>query len=162
MRFPFCKFSRAEGAQKILAFNSLFITSPMDMNDPFEMRPQWTQGHQDHQTDFLNWRNKMSGGMPLMICTTEGLKPGGVMPYLGEEPKRKVEDMWGFADEYNRAVMEFLHQQFRILSLVRRVLDVENDYYNSRSEDLLMWAHYADMFQGIAILLDPVQDELRY
>ena len=155
MRFPFCKFSRAEGAQKILDFNSVFITSPMDMNDPFEMRPQWTQEHQDHQRDFRNWLNKMSAGMPLMICTTEGLKSGGVMPDLGEEPKLDVEKMWGFADDYNRAVMEFLHQRFRILSLVRHVIDVERDYYNSHREDLLMWAHYADMFQGVAILLDP-------
>src|SRR5678815_3061261 len=106
MRFPFCKFSSAESAQKILDFNSVFITSPMDINDPFEMRPQWTQEHQDHQSDFRNWLNRISAGMPLMICTTEGLKPGGVVPYRGEEPKRKVEDMWGFADEYNRTVME--------------------------------------------------------
>lgn len=155
MRFPFCKFSRAEGAQKILNFNSVFITSPMDMNDPFEMRPQWTQEHEDHQTEFRNRRNQLSAGMPLMICTTEGLKPGGIMPDLGEEPKHKVEDLWGFTDNNNRAVMEFLHEQFRILSLVRHVLDVEQDHYVSRTEDLLMWAHYADMFQGVAILLDP-------
>lgn len=127
----------------------------MDMNDPFEMRPQWTQEHQDHQTECRNWRNKMAAGMPLMICTTEGLKPGGVVAYLGAEPKQKVENMWGFADEENGAVMEFLHHRFRILSLVRHVLDVEKDYQRSRTEDLLMWAHYADMFQGVAILLDP-------
>ncbi len=34
--------------------------------------------------------------------------------------------------------MEFLHQRFRILSLVRHVIDVERDYYNSHSEDLLL------------------------
>lgn len=155
MKFPYCKFSRAEGAQKILDHNSIFITSPMDMNDPFEMRPQWTQEHQDHETEFRNRRNKMSAGMPIMICTTEGLKPGGFMPDLEQEPKRSVEEMWGFTDTHNRAVMEFLHQRFRILSLVRHVLNVEKDHYNSRTEDILLWAHYADMFQGVAILFDP-------
>lgn len=90
-----------------------------------------------------------------MICTKEGLKPGGVMPKLAPKPEMKVQDMWGFADDYNRVVMEFLHKRFRILSLVRRVLDVEKDYYDSRTEDLLLWAHYADMYQGVAILLDP-------
>ena len=92
-----------------------------------------------------------------MICTTEGLKPDGVMPDLGEEPYYKVEDLWGFADENNRAVMKFLHERFRILSFVRRVLDVEKDHYVSRAEDLLMWAHYADKFQGVAILIDPTK-----
>ncbi len=53
--------------------------------------------------------------------------------------------------------MEFLHQRFRILSLVRHVLDVEAEYYDSRTEELLMWAHYADMFQGVAILFDPAK-----
>ena len=127
----------------------------MDMNDPFEMRPQWTQEHQDHHTDFRNRINKMASGMQRMICTTEGPKPDGFMPDLGQEPILKVEEMWGFTDDYNRVVMEFLHQRFRILSLVRHVIDVEKDYYNSRTEDLLMWAHYADKFQGVAILLDP-------
>lgn len=155
MRFPFCKFSRAEGAQKILAFNSMFITSPMDMNDPFEMRPAWTQEHQDHQQEIRNWLRTMSAGVPLMICTQEGLVPGGTMPDLGEEPKWEVNKMWGFADDYNRSVMKFLHRRFRILSLVRHVVDLEHDYHNSRAEDMLMWAHYADMYQGVAILLDP-------
>jgi len=129
----------------------------MDMNDPFEMRPSWTQEHQDHHTAFRNRLNALSAGMPLLISTKEELKHDGVTPRLERVPKMKVGDMWGFADNYNRAVMKFLHERFRILSFVRHVLDNQKDYQNSPPEDMLMWAHYADMYQGVAILIDPTK-----
>ena len=48
--------------------------------------------------------------MPLLICTTEGLIPGGVMPKAEEEPKMKVESQVGIADAYNQLVFQFIHK----------------------------------------------------
>jgi hypothetical protein len=41
------KFCSGAGAISILKGNSIFITSPLDLNDPFEMRPGWTDEHQN-------------------------------------------------------------------------------------------------------------------
>jgi hypothetical protein len=87
----------------VLAHNSLFISSPLDLNDPFETRPAWTQEHEDREWEFRNWRNKMSSGLPLLIVTREGLVPGGVMLDHGEEPRMQVEHQVGIADTYNHS-----------------------------------------------------------
>ncbi len=97
----------------------------------------------------------MAAGMPLLIATKNGLISEGTMPQLGDEARMRVEDQIGIADSYNRQVSEFLHNNFRILSLVKGVIDIWESFRQSRPEETLMWAHYADMFQGVSILLDP-------
>jgi hypothetical protein len=155
MKHPLCKFCSAEGAAKILENNCIFITSPMDLNDPFEMRPAWTQSHEDSQHELRNRMNKMVAGMPLLIATVDGLVSDGTMPDLGAETSMRVENQIGIADSYTHQVSEFLHNNFRILSLVKNVIDTTKEFSQSRSEETLMWAHYADMFQGVGILIDP-------
>lgn len=156
MRFPFAKFSNAEGARAILEEKSIFVTSPMDLNDPLEMRPKWTQENEDSRRAFRNSRNQLTERMPLLIATKEGLKPGGGMPPAQVEPEMKVEDMVGFGDINNQEVTKYLHRRFRVLSFVRRVLDTQVKQQKSLPGDLLLWAHYGDMFQGVVILFNPM------
>lgn len=72
MRFPLCKFTSAGAALKMLKGNVVFITSPMDLNDPFEMRPSWRQEHENAERKFRQWRNDSAAGMPLLIPMKDG------------------------------------------------------------------------------------------
>src|SRR4051794_17155942 len=72
MKKPNClfKFCHADGAEKILGFESLFITSPLDLNDPFEMRPAWTDAHESRFFRDQETRNRLAEGVP-HLCGDE-------------------------------------------------------------------------------------------
>jgi hypothetical protein len=63
MSLPLCKFGNADGAAKILEFNTIFITSPLDLNDPFEMRPAWTNTHELEQFEERQIRDQLMAAM---------------------------------------------------------------------------------------------------
>jgi hypothetical protein len=147
---------------KMLQDNCVFISSPLDLNDSFEMRPKWTQELQDKRTEEMRAREKLMGGMTFHVLTDTGIqKNAGVFPHPTEEsldlfaPKMKVEDQYGIAEGYNYSVAEYIHDTYRVLSLVENVIDTTAKYQRSHWGDVLMWSHYGDMFQGAAVLLDP-------
>lgn len=154
MSVPLCKFCTAQGAEKVLAGNTIFITSPLDLNDPFEMRPAWTNEHELDQYENQQIRSTLVTGMPLYVCTEKGLVKGGTMPLLKVEPPAPVDDQIGIADRYNKFVFDALHSRFRVLSLVPSVVDLSNTLTKSTPQDTLMWSHYGDQFQGVCLVLD--------
>ena len=150
------KFSSGSGAVDILDGGSIFITSPLDMNDPFEMRPAWTNAHQARFRQDEQRRSEMTRGMPVMVATEGGkLVPGGTMPYIPPSPQTDVESQRGIADMHNDLVFARLHGQFRVLSLVASLFPLDAKGGESDEQATLMWSHYADQFQGICVALDP-------
>lgn len=151
------KFCSGAGAISILKDNSIFITSPLDLNDPFEMRPGWTDEHQKRHFQDEQLRSQMAVGMPLHIATNDGLKPVGTMPYFPPQQLGSVESHRGIADQYNSLVFGFLHSKFRILSLVEDLFEITNGEGESDVQATLMWSHYANQFQGVCLALDTTQ-----
>jgi hypothetical protein len=151
------KFCSGAGAISILKGNSIFITSPLDLNDPFEMRPGWTDEHQKRHFQDEQLRSQMAVGMPLHIATGDGLKPVGTMPYFPPQQLGPVESHRGISDQHNSLVFGFLHSKFRILSLVDDLFDIANGEGESDVQATLMWSHYADQFQGVCLALDTTQ-----
>lgn len=148
------KFCTAKGAAKILSGNSIFITSPLDLNDPFEMRPAWTNEHEENQFRERQIRSAFFAGMPLLAATEQGLVPMRTMPALAIEPPISPNDQIGLSDEYNQRVFEVLHRRFRVLSLVPSVVDISKSLTVSTTYETLMWSHYGDQHQGICLILD--------
>jgi hypothetical protein len=136
---PLCKFGSADGAAKVLEFGSVFITSPLDLNDPFEMRPAWTNTHELEQFEERQMRNQLTGGM------------------FGAEPPVPVDNQIGLSDHYNERVFRDLHERFRVLSLLPSIIDIEKNHAVSKPEDTLMWSHYGDHNQGICLVFDAEQ-----
>jgi DUF2971 family protein len=136
MPLPLCKFGDADGAAKILEFNTIFITSPLDLNNPFEMRPAWTNTHELNQYEQRLTRERLTGGM------------------VGAERPVPVDDQIGMADHYNERVFHDLHERFRVLSFMPSIVDVSKRHTISREEDTLMWSHYGDQNQGICLIFD--------
>ncbi len=163
LQFPLSKFGTVDGAVKMLTHNSVFISSPLDLNDSFEMRPQWTQDHQNGDQASRMERDRTIANFPIYAEVSGKIQQIGNMPTppAGDEnefnPKMKVEDQYGIAEGYNYPVARYLHETYRVLSLVENVIDTHQQLQRSHEGDVLMWAHYADMFQGVAILLDPEQ-----
>ena len=148
------KFCTAQGAAKILTGNSIFITSPLDLNDPFEMRPAWTNEHEENQFRERQIRSALYTGKPLLACTEQGLVPIGTTPQLAVEPPIPPNDQIGLSDDYNQRVFEVLHRRFRVLSLVPSVVDILQNLTISKPDETLMWSHYGDQHQGICLILD--------
>ena len=151
------KFCSGVGAISILKGNSIFITSPLDLNDPFEMRPGWTDEHQKRHFQDEQLRSQMTAGMPLHVATVDGLKPVGAMPYFVPQQLGPVESHRGISDRHNSLVFDLLHSRFRILSLVDGLFDLTNGEGESDIQATLMWSHYADQFQGVCLALDTAQ-----
>ena len=158
---PLFKFCSAEGAAAIVKHEQIFVTSPLDLNDPFEMRPGWTNEHESRQNLNEQMRVVLTTGMPVFAARTEGPVYIGQMPALPVQPAIDVESQRGIADHLNQQAFEALHQHFRVLSLVSKLFShaVEEkglpDDAESGEEATLMWSHYADQFQGICLILDP-------
>jgi hypothetical protein len=158
---PLFKFCSAEGAAAILEHNQIFVTSPLDLNDPFEMRPGWTDEHASRQNLNEEMRTALTTGMPVFSARTEGPVYIGQMPRLEVQPPIDVESQRGIADGLNERAFEILHQHFRVLSLVPELFlcsepgDVLPADGESGEEATLMWSHYADQFQGVCLALDP-------
>ena len=151
------KFCSSAGAISILKGNSIFITSPLDLNDPFEMRPGWTDEHQKRHFQDEQLGRQMTAGMPLHVATSDGLKPVGTMPYFPPQELGPVESHRGISDQHNSSVFNFLHSKFRVLSLVADLFDIAKHEGESDIQATLMWSHYADQFQGICLAVDATQ-----
>lgn len=148
------KFCSASGACAILSENSIFVTSPLDFNDPFEMRPGWTDEHSRRQFRDREVRRRLTQGSSLFIATKAGLVNGGSLPAIPPEATLPgVDSQFGIADMHNRGVFSDMHRSFRVLCLVSGILDQAR----SEPDDTLMWAHYADQFQGVCLALDPTK-----
>lgn len=157
MAEPLYKFSPAEGAMNILRHNSMFITSPLDLNDPFEMRPAWTNAHEQRFQANQRRRDEMMAGSPILVCTHEGLVDSGevLQPSQPETPI-DVDHQRGISDGHNGRVFAHMHAKYRVLSLVAGLMPATDQVADTRYEkSTLMWAHYADMFQGVCIAVDP-------
>ena len=150
------KFSTAAGALAVMEYNSVFVTSPLDLNDPFEMRPAWTNEHE--QRDFRNRLNiaKMTEGAPLFIAM-QGDKAvrGGTMPFLEPHAAVDVETQRGVADTHNSQIFRQLHHEYRVLSFAGSLFDLAAGGGESDEQTTLLWSHYADQFQGICLAIDP-------
>ena len=83
------KFCCGDSAIRVLRGNAIFVTSPLDLNDPFEMRPAWTEEHEQRFFRDQQTRSNLTAGLPLMVAMKEGLKPAGVMPYI--PPSNRVQ-----------------------------------------------------------------------
>lgn len=149
------KFCSGAGAISILKGNSIFITSPLDLNDPFEMRPAWTDQHEQRHFQDEQLRSQKMAGMPIQVAVGEGkLKQAGTMPYFPPQKLGPVESHRGTSDLHNTQVFDKLHSKFRVLSLVGDLFDIAKGEGESDVPATLMWAHYADKFQGVCLALD--------
>jgi hypothetical protein len=153
------KFCSAKGGASILQNRSLFITSPIDLNDPFEMRPAWTDDHEQRHQEDRKLRNKMMGGSPILLATEAGPKPMGRMHRPAEQPMIPVDSQRGIADHHNGQVFRLLHERFRVLSFATGILEIGKSYAESTEESTLLWSHYADSFQGVCLAFDPTHFE---
>lgn len=133
----------------------MFVTSPLDLNDPFEMRPAWTTTHEKRfHANQLN-RSEMTTGMPLLLCTEAGLVDSGqLLPAIEADPLIDVEQQRGISDSHNAVVFRHLHAKYRILSFVSGLMPEEQPEFEAE-KSTLMWSHYADQFQGVCVALDP-------
>jgi hypothetical protein len=147
------KFCTSEGGAKILANRSIFITSPLDLNDPFEMRPAWTDAHSKRHQEDQATRNQMVEGMPLLIATEDGFTPAGTMLRMNEPEIGPVDNQLGIADMHNQGVFREMHNRYRVLCFSTGILDT-NRSHDVSDKDILMWAHYADSFHGVCIGID--------
>lgn len=151
----FFKFSNAEGVKAILDHKSIFVTSPLDLNDPFEMRPAWTQEHEDRYRDHQNHRNRMMEGLPIIPATNDGqIHTIGHMPAQPELETVSVDNQYGTADIHNEQIFRVMFENFRVLSFATHVCDITLTHTESAPELTLMWSHYADMFQGACVVFD--------
>ena len=153
------KFCSAAGGAAILRHQSLFITGPLDLNDPFEMRPAWTDAHEQRHREDRELRNKMMACSPLFLATESGLKPMGRMHRLEEQPSTPVDSHRGIADTHNAEVFRLLHERFRVLSFATGILEIGKSHAESTEDSTLLWSHYADSFQGVCLAFDPTQFE---
>ena len=149
------KFGRASGIASILETESIFITSPLDLNDPFEMRPAWTNIDETYARESRNALVRAAKGAPLFMDTGDGVQQVGSFPTLEDEPEVDVDNQYGVADMHLSRIFSFLHKRLRILSWVSGLFDVDEDSSFSDDKATLMWAHYADSFQGACIAVDP-------
>lgn len=161
-KFPLAKFGTVFGALEMLRTNTVFISSPLDLNDSFEMRPQWTQEHENRNRERRKARDRAIAGLPIFAEVIPGeFTLQGPQPPLAAghddkfNPRMNVGDQYGIAEGYNYSVAEYIHDIYRVLSLVAKVLDTTQPLQRSHGGDVLIWSHYGDMFQGAAVLLDP-------
>jgi hypothetical protein len=153
------KFCSAAGSAAILRHRSLFITSPLDLNDPFEMRPAWTDAHEQRHREDRELRNKIMVSSPILLATESGPESMGLMHRLEEQPTIPVDSQRGIADSHNGEVFRLLHKRFRVLSFATGILEIGKPYAESTEESTLLWSHYADSFQGVCLAFDPTQFE---
>jgi hypothetical protein len=92
---PLFKFCSADGAAAILAGGQIFVTSPLDLNDPFEMRPGWTTEHEARQYQNELKRSELTAGMPMFAATKDGPVYIGPMRPLGVQEAIDVESQRG-------------------------------------------------------------------
>ena len=154
------KFCTAAGGIAILQNRSIFITSPLDLNDPFEMRPAWTDEHAQRHHEDQKRRNNMMAGMPLLAPMQDGtVRRIGSMPQLEEQALGPVEHQLGIADMHNERVFRLLHEHYRVLSFSTGILDLEKSHDVSDEHTTLMWSHYAESFQGVCLAFDSTKFE---
>jgi hypothetical protein len=154
------KFCTAPSAIAVLEGNAMFITSPLDLNDPFEMRPAWTNAHQARRRENEQRRNELMTNAPLFVALEGGkLAQAGKMPptSLSLVPQVDVDNQRGIADMHNGTVFTILHQEFRLLCFVASLFDLSARGGESDEQATLLWSHYADQFQGICLAVDPTK-----
>jgi len=152
------KFCSGDSGVRILKGHSVFVTSPLDLNDPFEMRPGWTDNHEQRFAADQHLRSKLTAGSPAcVVLANDMLHPIGRMPFLDPQPPTPVESHRGIADRHNSQIFRCLHLRFRILSLVSHLFDLSEGQGESDEQSALMWSHYADHFQGVCFALDPTR-----
>lgn len=139
----------------MLGRNTVFVTSPLDLNDPFEMRPAWTEDHEQRRFEDETSLAELTSGWPVITPSTDGK-----LEYVGTnersvQPPVSVERQFGIADHHNQLVFSEFHRTYRILSLVDALFDVEDPWAESKDQHTLMWSHYADKFQGVCLGIDP-------
>lgn len=149
------KFCSGDGAGHILRRNEIFVTSPLDLNDPFEMRPAWTEEHEKRFLQDQQMGSNLTAGFPVMVAMEGGkLKPAGIMPYIPPRKPSPVDSQRGTSDMYNAGPFRFLHSQYRVFSLVGDLFDLAMEEGESDFHAILMWSHYADEFQEVCLALD--------
>src|SRR5258706_187178 len=149
------KFCSASGAAAILKGNAIFVTSPLDLNDPFEMRPGWTDDHEARFSRDQGIRSRLAEGAPILAAVAnDQLQPCGTMPFIPPYEPTPVDSQRGIADSHNSEVFRDLHSHFRILSLVGDLFDLADGRGESDAHATLMWSHYADQFQGVCLAID--------
>lgn len=151
----FFKFCSAQGALAILKGESMFVTSALDFNDPFEMRPSWTDAHAQRFFEDQSIRSRLTEGLPVQAVISDNeTAPAGNLPYLPPQKPTPVDRQSGIADHHNAEVFREVHTRFRILSLVSGLCDITQTHPESDSTATLMWSHYADQFQGVCLAVD--------
>ena len=86
----------------MLKGNSIFVTSPLDLNDPFEMRPGWTDEHNQEFHADQQKRADLTAGIPVYAAMKENtLKPVGIMPKVSPQDIVPVDSQRGLADDHN-------------------------------------------------------------
>ena len=155
MANPLFKFSTAEGALAILQHNSIFVTSPLDLNDPFEMRPAWTNEHDQRYKREKHGLAMATTGAPILSAMEGGkLALGGIMGFHPPQSHVDVSLHRGIADGYNEQLFQHLHRQYRVLSLTNNLFDLAARGGESQEQQTLLWSHYGAQFQGICLALE--------
>jgi hypothetical protein len=153
------KFCSAEGGAAILRNKCIFVTSPLDLNDAFEMRPAWTNEHQERHRQNEMKRISLLRGTQAFAATERGLVPIGKLAPEAEPEKIDVDNQRGIADQHNQHVFQLLHDRYRILSFCADILNINKQYDEGDENHTLMWSHYGNMFQGVCLAIDPAKIE---
>ncbi len=130
------KFCNATVGESIIETKRLYITSPLDLNDPFEMRPAWTEHHEKRSHEEQLARNQSISPLP-----------------TNKPDLTSVDQHRGVADIRNQKAFALLHKKYRVLSFATGIMD-PNHPTGSNESNTLLWAHYADSFQGVCLGFD--------
>lgn len=125
------KFSSFLGAKAILENGCMWTGSPLDFNDPFEVLPVF-----DEERKNPHIKSRKEYGRRL------GLPGNGDIIEGGGEEDIPVESWIDFAALIHDPFFEQVHKRFRVLCFSRS------------PEPNLLWSHYANSHQGIAIGFD--------
>ncbi len=153
------KFSSGQSAKEILAQESLFVTSPLELNDPYESRFSWTDDHAEAAREDQKFREELFNYCEEAFYYDQDKESFEKVGFKGFPDRPKVEipaEMhFHISDLHNTRFLDILHARFRVLSFAGKLFEVDKKGILCGVPDSnLMWAHYADSFRGVCIGFD--------
>ena len=110
------KFSSAEGTNKILEGLSIFASSPLHLNYPFESRPSWTLAHQDQWREQQDIRDQMMAVAAIFgAMKGERIQQIANIPALDRRLHMDINNTYGLADQFKGAAIIFDGSKFVVI-----------------------------------------------